>query len=184
MRQVLLEQLTEEAFEPFGHVVSHTGAGRRSMIATDHVAGGRPLLWLARVGEEPRCPLTFKTLERHPYSSQSFIPRGNFPHLVVVALGTAGEPDIATLRGFLASGSQGVTYARNCWHLGLVPLVAPSEFVVSMVETDDPDQTVMADLADECAVLFPAPESEDGAREMECALSGQNRVPLHGLGKK
>ncbi len=160
-----LERLTADAFRPFGAVITHDGIDRRSMVAIDGDAGARPLLWLAKVRDVVQFPHIFKALERHPHSSQTFIPRGDFPHVVVVALGTGTRPDIETVRCFLATGDQGVTYARHCWHLGLTPLNAGAEYVVSMVETDAPDQTVLGELSDECAVSFPTIRAQNGMPE-------------------
>lgn len=55
-------------------------------------------------------------LERHEYSSQSFLPLGGGSdrYLIIVALpGQDGKPDLNTLRAFTASSSQGFTYAPN-----------------------------------------------------------------------
>lgn len=69
---------------------------------------------------------TLTTLERHSYTSQSFIPMGTSSDgdltirsngfLVVVALnGPDDRPDLETLRAFLASTAQGVSYNCGVW---------------------------------------------------------------------
>ncbi|GAA5837510.1 hypothetical protein JCM11251_002125 [Rhodosporidiobolus azoricus] len=67
-----------------------------------------------------------KVLERHEFSSQAFVPMGGEGagrYLVLVALaGTDGTPDLSTLRAFLASASQGISYGPNVWHHPLVPI--------------------------------------------------------------
>jgi allantoicase len=70
--------------------------------------------------------IVLKTLERHPYTSQAFIPMGsgdgeglNDPgcgYLVVVAHnGANGQPDTHTLKAFLASSAQGIAYNPGVW---------------------------------------------------------------------
>lgn len=57
-----------------------------------------------------------KVLERHEYTSQSFLPLsgGSDRYLVIVALpGQDGKPDLQTLRAFTAASNQGFTYAPN-----------------------------------------------------------------------
>ncbi|GAA5992512.1 hypothetical protein JCM5350_003502 [Sporobolomyces pararoseus] len=66
-----------------------------------------------------------RVLERHEFSSQSFMPMGteNGSYLVLVALpGSDGLPDLSTLRAFLATSSQGITYHHNIWHHPLIAL--------------------------------------------------------------
>jgi ureidoglycolate lyase len=145
-----LEPLTASAFEPFGRVVAHDGAGRRFHIPSAYSPAdeGKPVIWIARVEDASAFPLEIRALERHPHSPQTFIPRGDHPHIVVVAKSDAsGAPDPAGIRAFLAQGHQGVVYAQNCWHLGLTPLTTPCEFVVTMLETGQPDETIVHPLA-------------------------------------
>ena len=70
--------------------------------------------------------IALKTLERHPYTSQAFIPMGsgdgeglNDPgcsYLVVVAHdGPDDQPDTQTLKAFLASSAQGIAYNPGVW---------------------------------------------------------------------
>lgn len=82
--------------------------------------------------ERGRFPV--KILERHPFTSQTFIPLGlagaemETAYLVIVAprntgAGSAEEremPDLARAKAFIAQGSQAVTYAANTWHAPMV----------------------------------------------------------------
>lgn len=67
-----------------------------------------------------------KTLERHPYTNQAFIPMGSGDgeglkdpgcgYLVVVAYnGSNDQPDTQTLKAFLASTAQGIAYNPGVW---------------------------------------------------------------------
>ena len=66
--------------------------------------------------------LDLSILERHPYTTQTFVPLGLDPkdprtaYLVVVAPTDADMPDLSRVRAFLARGSQAVTYATGTWH--------------------------------------------------------------------
>jgi ureidoglycolate lyase len=72
-------------------------------------------------------------LERHEFSSQTFVPIDVARWLVVVAPhAVGGGPDVSALRAFIATGRQGVTYKANTWHHGLTVLDRPGRFAVFM----------------------------------------------------
>ena len=91
-------------------------------------------------------------LERHPYSSQLFVPL-NAPrrYLVVVALPAAeppgvdvrregaAPPDMTTLRAFMARRDQGVNYAAGVWHHPLAALDDATDFACVVYEDGSPD---------------------------------------------
>lgn len=73
--------------------------------------------------------LRLAVLERHPYTNQAFLPMGGGGiegdeairepgrrYLVVVALnGEDDEPDVRTIKAFVASAGQGVVYDTGVW---------------------------------------------------------------------
>ena len=75
-----------------------------------------------------------RILERHPFTSQSFIPMGlslddlSTSYLVIVAPSLPPMedsphremPDLARLRAFVAHGRQAVTYGAGTWHAPMV----------------------------------------------------------------
>lgn len=69
-------------------------------------------------------------LERHPYSSQAFMPMGGSDapsYLVVVASALAdGTPDLDSVKAVLVRGDQGISYAANTWHAPMATLKAGS----------------------------------------------------------
>lgn len=89
-----------------------------------------------------------KILERHPYSTQSFIPLGlpastmenpspsKFLVIVAPTLSSPdGSPDLQGIRAFVAHGNQGVTYGMGTWHAPMVVLGKREvEFVVLVHE--------------------------------------------------
>lgn len=139
--------LTREAFAPFGDVIETEGsetypindgfATRYHDLARVDVveAGGRPLINVFRARPWPQ-PIRVRMMERHPLSSQAFVPLGNRPFLVLV--GPAGD-DLGPeqLRAFLTNGRQGVNYRRGTWHHPLLVLEEEADFVVVDRGADD-----------------------------------------------
>ncbi len=73
-------------------------------------------------------PIAIKMMERHPLSSQAFIPMGDEPYLVVVA--PKGEFKAELIEVFLASADQGVNYHKGTWHHYCLALHKTSNFLV------------------------------------------------------
>ncbi|KAI2640122.1 ureidoglycolate hydrolase [Xylaria nigripes] len=84
-----------------------------------------------------------RILERHPFTSQTFIPLTadkSKRYLVVVAPG-GHRPDVGRLRAFCASGDQAVMYAAGTWHAPMIALGrddATVDFVVVQFANDVP----------------------------------------------
>jgi ureidoglycolate lyase len=73
-------------------------------------------------------PIAIKMMERHPLSSQAFIPMGDEPYLVVVA--PKGDFKAELIEVFLASADQGVNYHKGTWHHYCLALHKTSNFLV------------------------------------------------------
>lgn len=95
--------------------------------------------------EETPPVFQIRILERHPFTSQTFIPMGldaadqSTKYLVIVAptlpptsnFPDQGPPDLANVRAFLADGGQAVTYGAGTWHAPMVVVGARRvDFVV------------------------------------------------------
>lgn len=71
---------------------------------------------------------SIKVLEKHPSSSQTFLPMGRpsseISYLIVVALedSKSGKPDVSTLKAFTCKGNQAVTYGAGIWHAPMIIL--------------------------------------------------------------
>lgn len=71
---------------------------------------------------------TAKVLERHPYSTQTFLPMGQAKekesYVVIVAKTDYSTeeklPDPATVKAFVCKGNQSVTYGAGTWHAPMV----------------------------------------------------------------
>jgi ureidoglycolate lyase len=78
-------------------------------------------------------PLEVKLLERHEFSSQTFVPLDVGRWLVVVcARAPLGGPDVAHGRALIAGPDRGITYRTNTWHHGFTVLDRPGRFAMFM----------------------------------------------------
>ena len=130
------QPLTREAFAPFGDVIDIPDRAGRTYYEDalgSLRAGARPSLSVSLKAEAPDRPLKAEMLERHEFSSQTFVPIDVQRWLIVVAPhAAAGGPDLGGVRAFVATGKQGVTYKANTWHHGLTVLDRPGRFAVFM----------------------------------------------------
>jgi ureidoglycolate lyase len=137
--RLMAAPLTAAAFAPFGDVIEtegrthypiNAGTGQRyNDLAKVEVtaASGRPLISILSA-EPVVLPLRLRLMERHPLSSQAFIPLSSTPFLVVVA--PPGALDIECIRAFRSNGRQGVNYRTGTWHHPLLALEQTSQFLI------------------------------------------------------
>ena len=92
-----------------------------------------PRLLSQEAGQESRI-FPVGILERHPYTTQTFVPMGLSPtdtstnYLIIVAptmpstgaFPDRGPPDLSNLKAFVAHGRQAVTYGAATWHAPMV----------------------------------------------------------------
>jgi ureidoglycolate lyase len=95
-------------------------------------------------------------VERHPLSSQAFLPLAPTPFLVVVAP-PGHTPDPGDLRAFVTRGQQGVNYARGTWHHPLIAFGRPGDFLV--VDRGGDGENCDEVLFDTVEILLEAPAS-------------------------
>lgn len=136
MRTIYTEPLDPDAFAPFGAVLVPP-AGRGRAYFPEGLGSARPnaqpSLSLTASPELTHLPLTATRMERHAYSSQSFVPLSDTSFLVTVAPQRSdGRPDLDAVRAFIAEGGTGVTYAMDTWHHPLTVLRGPGRFAVFM----------------------------------------------------
>ena len=140
------EPLTAAGFAPFGEVISAglqpgVSANQGTAVRVDWSAqlrstraGARPNLAVFRSTPQP-LPLALCLLERHPHSTQTFLPMVVTRYLVCVApTRPDGSPELASLRAFVCGPGQGVNYQAGCWHHPIVALDAVAEFAVLIWE--------------------------------------------------
>lgn len=145
--KIVVEPLTKQAFAPYGAVVEMDGndcfpinngrADRYDALCKVDCEGSEKGAVISLVNARRYdFPKTVTFLERHPYGSQAFIPAGEAPFLVVVAV--PGETvDESTLKAFLTNGKQGINYHRNTWHHVMLTPFEDVTFVV--VDRCDPE---------------------------------------------
>jgi allantoicase len=174
--------LTAEGFAPFGQVIQATSpSSTPSSVKVTPANGGTAqkyhklsLLnagYPSESGETTgisiyRCqPLedisegvtVLKTLERHLFTSQAFIPMGSGggeglsdpsnSYLVVVAHnGTDDKPNLETLKAFVATTAQGISYDAGTWHQPMTVLNKPLD--LACVETQIGDGSAL-----DCEIL-------------------------------
>jgi len=144
------QPLVAEAFAPFGDVIQ-AGLGEVSRVnegrADRFDSGARldrllaettPVVAVYRI-DASTLPLQIPRLERHPLSSQLFVPMTASRYLVVtVPSDFSGNPVPAEAAAFVATGSQGIIYQPGVWHCPLVALDSPADFAMSMGKATDP----------------------------------------------
>lgn len=83
-------------------------------------------------------------LEKHPYSTQTFVPMGRDAnedaYVVNVAPEKDGQPDLDMLESFIFKGNTAVTYNTNTWHSPMVVLGQTTDFCVVTNENDVPEE--------------------------------------------
>jgi ureidoglycolate lyase len=142
MRRLTAEPLSREAFAPFGDVLSAglgegTAANQGTAVRfnwaaqlTNARAEAKPNLAIFRSTPQP-LPFTVKLLERHPSSTQVFLPLVCSRFLVLVAPAAADQgPALDGLRAFVCRSGQGINYRAGTWHHPIIALDAPAEFAM------------------------------------------------------
>ena len=158
---LLCSPLTADAYAPYGDVVMASPRGEPGKPANqgtarrfDHLAAladlrpGRAALNVSvfRCQPRPAGPFEVALLEKHPASTQVFVPMNARRYLALVALG-GDAPDLATLAAFVAAGTQGVSYRPGVWHHPMIALEGETDFACFVWEDGS---------ADDCAVVtFP-----------------------------
>lgn len=138
--EIVPEALTKESFKKYGEVISTDESD--SKIINDGFAkkhyelsimdanekGGKSTLHIYEA-KKREFPLKISMLEKHPFFSQTFMPRSSKPFLAVVCLGDE-IPDLSTLKAFVTNGNQGVHYNRGVWHFPLISREDKEQFIV------------------------------------------------------
>ena len=118
--KIIAEPLNADSFSEFGEIIQRPPEGARqhyNELLENARADARVDLYLTAIEPVDRLPLHATVMERHPFSSQTFLPLKASRYLVVVAPdGSDGGPDLTRVRAFVSGGNQGVTYRRGVWH--------------------------------------------------------------------
>ncbi len=114
---ISLRPLDADAFAPFGQVISRPIRVGDRVSYEAELTNRRPQatirFWVNHV-RPATLPLVATKLERHSHSSQTFLPLSVSRYVVIVAPSLAsGAPDVDAIAGFVAAGTQGITYAAG-----------------------------------------------------------------------
>ncbi|HVH42688.1 MAG TPA: ureidoglycolate lyase [Labilithrix sp.] len=156
---VIPRPLTPDAYAPYGNVLMASPRGEPGAPANlgtalrfDDVVDCRNLrgpkaalkvkVFRSRPVERERRPLAL--LEKHPHSTQLFIPMNASRYIALVALG-GDRPDLSTLAAFVASGARGISYAPGVWHHPMLTLDSETDFVVFVHEDGTDEDCVVVD---------------------------------------
>lgn len=142
MRTIVAAPITSEAFAPFGDVL-HCPANPGRDYFDAGLANGRPevsaSLSLSHVAPIAEMPLRVTQMERHEFSSQSFVPLDVSRYVILAApKAGSGGPDFAKARAFLVPGTVGITYRIDVWHHPMVVLDRAGRFAVVMFRDGGP----------------------------------------------
>ena len=156
------ESLTAENFSQFGQVISceqndymliNNGYAKKytDLVSIDTQENDGSTAVHIYVAKKRVFPLQIKMLEKHPFFSQTFIPKHNQPFLVVVAP-ASDEPNIENIRAFISNGEQGVNYSRGVWHFPLISFKDAAQFIVidrkHVIDSDDIEQCIVHPIED------------------------------------
>jgi ureidoglycolate lyase len=138
--QIPIHALTRDSFRTYGDVIqvaesrhytiNQGWAERYADLAEIDLldSDGKPNVGIVRAEPRP-LPLKVKLMERHPKSSQLFIPLVPRPFLVLVA--PPGDPlKPENLIAFKTMAGQGINYRRGVWHHPLIALDQSTDFLV------------------------------------------------------
>jgi ureidoglycolate lyase len=135
MRDLAIEEITADAFAPFGLLIPPVRTGEHRVELIEQLqnlrATAKPRLSLAAL-PAASLPLEAVEMERHVYSSQTFIPISAESYLLLVAPHDRdGDPDVAQLRAFRVPGDVGIHYKADVWHHPMTALDGPARFIVT-----------------------------------------------------
>lgn len=137
------------AFAPFGEVITSpdTLPNIDASRALDNRRDGASTTLYTTIVAPVTLPLTLTRMERHRYSSQTFLPLDASRYLVCVAPhGSNGQPDPDALLAFLVPAGTGITYRADVWHHPMTALDREARFAVLMWRDGGADDEEFIDL--------------------------------------
>ncbi len=169
---ILARPLTADVYSPYGAVIMasprgepgrpvNQGTARRwdNLASLENLRPGSAALNISVFRCEPRPTgaIPVALLEKHPASTQIFLPMTAARYLVIVALG-GSDPDLATLSAFVASGAQGISYSPGVWHHPMIALDAEVDFACLVWEDGSDEDCVEVSIvgADRPIIEIPA----------------------------
>jgi ureidoglycolate lyase len=116
------QELTPEAFAPFGTVIApeDDGAPAEGQVSPLDLSGGRPRFYAMRL---PPRGLLVKEITRHVRTTQALASVGGHTWFIAVAPPShlddpAAEPNIEDIKAFRIPGDRGIVLHKGTWHAG------------------------------------------------------------------
>jgi len=145
------EPLNRDAYLPYGTLVAAdpTIPSKSANFGTaeryNHLgplknlrSGAEPNLCVFRSQPFSGNPFVIQLLERHPHSTQLFVPMSRDARYLVIVGNGEETPDLSTIKAFIAVSGQGITYHPGVWHHPLIALDRPTDFACVVYEDDSP----------------------------------------------
>lgn len=167
MKSITSSKLTQDSFSEFGNVIDaanpigegfsvNDGRAERFNYPAffDHKNGmGDPALSIYKINPS-NLPVEIKLLERHPDSSQLFLPMNCGKYLVVVAPSNSdGLPNPSKIKAFIASPEEGISYHPGIWHLPMMVLEKEGSFAMLMWESGTKQDCIIHNLNEPIKIL-------------------------------
>ena len=148
--------LEADAYGPYGSLImaargdvearsANQGTAKRynhlAEFANLRLADASMNISVFRVDPYLKVSLDIRLLEKHPKSTQLFVPMNAERYLVIVALGDE-RPDLSTLKAFVARPQLAIAYPPGVWHHPMVALDSSTDFVCMSYEDDTPADCV------------------------------------------
>jgi ureidoglycolate lyase len=145
----MLTRLAETDFSSLVRVLK-TDEGKRvayTEVVEKGGVPGRPEMTVSRVQPTVGGFVSIPRLERHPHTTQTFVPLSVSRWLVVAAPSNEkGEPDLVRLKAAVASAGDAICLMRNVWHATVTVLDAPTEMIMMMWRSDAGEDTILYEL--------------------------------------
>jgi len=163
MHKVKVEELTKEAFAPYGIVVEMPEGAKKESAVEDLWPGlvkwelDHETLEIAH-GVCKKRPLVVEGLERHNTTYELLVPIKS-DLIVPVASeddreNKDAQPLARNVRGFLVKVGQAVFYDKGVWHLSPYPVEDEGPFFVVFKHKTAPDNIIMKELDEEVELEY------------------------------
>ena len=172
MTTAALERLSDEAFEPFGHVLAQPADapqakgpgwqwwGEITALPNDGRRWGFGYLSLEET------PLTIDWAERHLRSPEVVFAAAS-PVAVYVAPGDTDEPSLDAMRVFEIPAGAGVILDPGVWHGAPFALHGPTSAFVLLLEGTGRDDVTVVRFPDKPVSVERGPDGSRGSNEVE-----------------
>ncbi len=155
--EIVAQTLTALDYAPYGHVLSAKEGGesqpanRGTAEMFQHLTQVQNLRpgkarenWkIYRCQPNLERPVQILELEKHPFSTQLFAPIGRAGRYLVAVARGENEPDLTTLKAFVTSNQQIITYHPGIWHLPMTVLDGESDMLSLVYEDGSDDDCVI-----------------------------------------